>query len=288
MKDVNAMKETIAMVALSAVIFLSGCVPRAAETVPTTVSVANTAVTSEPVTEPPVITETFPVETETFPSLIDIPPGAHVCRFTSDTTGDYLDYYLFVPENAVAGMPLVVFLHGDGEVDKLDSLADYGPAKTLREIYGDEFPCILLSPCTRTPTWIDGTIPATLMDLVAHAADECGADTDRIIITGHSRGAIGVWYLISKYGDYFSAAVPVSCGANGVLNYENVSRVPVYALAGDVGQYEYLYKRDMENLVLNIQSENGTAVFECLEGCSHVDMVTAAYNENIIQWMLGQ
>lgn len=234
----------------------------------------------------PVITTVPPLETETIPPQLSIPPGSHACRFTSENTGDYLDYYLFIPQNAVPGMPMIVFLHGDGEVGKMDSLESYGLIQALRDHYGDEFPCIVISPCTRQPSWIDGTIPDTLMDLIGFVTSECEADAERIIITGHSRGAIGVWHMISEYGDFFSAAVPVSCGAYGTLNYGNVCKVPVYALAGDVGQYEIIYKRDMENIISNIQSNGGFALFDCLEGCSHIDMVTAAYSETVIKWMM--
>ena len=218
--------------------------------------------------------------------LIDIPAGTHLRRYTSPQTGDYFDYYLFIPENAVAGMPLVVFLHGDGEVNNVDSLGSCGPILALREYYGDAFPCILIYPCTRQPSWTDGTVPETLMDLIGHVSGEFDTDPEHIIITGYSRGAIGVWYLISEYGDFFSSAVPVSCGSDRALNYENAAKVPVYALAGDEGYYENIYKREMEKIVSQILAENGTAVFKCLEGCGHVQTLSDAYSETVINWML--
>ncbi len=283
------MRQKIAIQIVSALIVLTGCTVPASESALTTIPIATTVELTESPMESPtesVLTTIAPIETT--PPLIDIPAGSHLFRFTSEKTGDYLDYYLFVPENAVAGMPLMVFLHGDGEVGKIEALEFYGPILSLREHYGEDFPCILVSPCTRQASWTNGTIPGTLMDLIDYVADECDADTSRVVISGHSRGAMGVWYLISEYGDYFSAAVPVSCGTDMVLDYENVTKVPVYALAGDDGKYENIYKRDMDSLVLNIQAENGAAVFECLEGCNHIDTVTAAYSKTLIEWILEQ
>ena len=283
------MRQKIAILIASAFIVLTGCTVPASESALTTIPIAATAeLTESPMKSPTESVLTTIAPTEMTPPLIDIPAGSHLFRFTSEKTGDYLDYYLFVPENAVAGMPLVVFLHGDGEVGKIEALESYGPILNLREHYGEDFPCILVSPCTRQASWTNGTIPGTLMDMIDFVADECDADTSRVAITGHSRGAMGVWYLISEYGDYFSAAVPVSCGTDTVLNYENVTKVPVYALAGDNDKYENIYKRDMETLVLNIQAENGSAVFECLEGCNHIDTLTAAYSKALIEWMLEQ
>jgi predicted peptidase len=224
----------------------------------------------------------------TEPPSIDIPSGAHQLRFTSDETGDYLDYYLFIPEDAVAGMPLLVFLHGDGQVDNLEVLENYGAIESLRELYGEDYPCIVLSPCTRQASWTKGTIPGTLMATIDYVVAECAIDPNHVMITGHSRGAMGVWFLISEYGDYFSAAVPVSCGTDCILNYENVSKVPVYAMAGNVGRYENIYLHEMELIVGQIQAANGIAVIEYLEDCGHADTDTAAYTEEVIQWMLEQ
>lgn len=267
---------------------LSGCAAEPAASAATTVPATTVPILTEPPTESEPAASVAETVVVTEPPLIDIPAGSHACRFTSEATGDYLDYYLFVPQNACAGMPVLVFLHGDGEVGRIEALESYGPILSLRELYGDDFPCIVISPCTRQPSWTNGTIPGTLIELIDDVVAACEADSERIIISGHSRGAIGVWYMISQYGDYFSAAVSVSCGSDRILNYENVSKVPIFAMAGDVGQYENIYRSEMEKLVSRIQAENGTARFVCLEGCGHIDTVTAAYTKELIEWMLEQ
>lgn len=252
--------------------------------------IAETALTIETTT--PVDAETPPdipsVSTGSTEAPLEIPAGSHFLRFDSVDTGDYLDYYLFIPENAVAEMPLVVFLHGDGQVYDPEGLENYGPISCAREIYGENYPFILISPCTRVFSWTDGSIPATLMELINTVIDQYRIDRKHLIITGHSRGAIGVWYMISEYGDIFSAAVPVSCGADRALNSERLATVPVYAIAGDIGQDERIYSYKMEMLVSQINELGGNAEFSLLQGCSHADTDTAAYTQETFEWMLEQ
>jgi predicted peptidase len=55
-----------------------------------------------------------------------IEPGRHQFRYFDENTNDYLDYHLFVPNNPQKDMPLIIFLHGMSEVNKIDALKDYG------------------------------------------------------------------------------------------------------------------------------------------------------------------
>lgn len=282
------MKAKILLFLLTATVLLYGCVSRRViDTDNTEIKSETNAISAEVSSAPRLSTEPAEPTVQTVP-IIDIPVGSHQCRFYCEETDDYLDYYLFVPQNAVAGMPLIIFLHGDGEVGKIESLEFYGPIQGIRDIYGDDFPFIMISPCTREQSWTSGIIPQTLMALIESIVAECRIDPEHVIVTGHSRGAMGVWYLISEYGDFFSAAVPVSCGTDTLLNYENVSKVPVYALAGDVGTYENDYRYTMERLVSAIQEHNGVAFFQVLEGSGHADTSSLAYTQELFEWMLEQ
>lgn len=280
------MKRIFLSLFLSVVILLCGCAAELPEpstkielAQPETIAAACTLPETEPVAT------TVP-QIETVPPDISISAGVHLRRFSSEQTGDYLDYYLFVPESAVSGMPLLVFLHGDGEVGNLERLKGYGPNQAIREIYGENYPFILIVPCTRQPSWTNGTIPETLKGLIEASAAECSAAQDRIILTGHSRGAMGVWYMVSTYGDYFSAAVPVSCGTGCVLNYENLAKVKIFALAGDNDEYENIYRAQMEIIVGEIQKNGGNAIFTRLEGCGHGETAREAYTKELFEQIL--
>ena len=239
-----------------------------------------------PVTE---ISTEMPTEAVAVPPYIfPMEPGSYLETYQDEETQDYLDYYLFIPEGASDKMPLVIFLHGDGEVGNPSLLEDFGLIKAAREIYGEKFPFIAISPCTRVESWISGSIPQTLIGLINDISARLSINRDRIIITGHSRGAIGVWHMISTYGDFFSAAVPVSCGAETALDMENCVQVPVLAHAGNIGKNENIYREQMFNIVHKIKKNGGNAELIVLESKNHTQTSTCAFTEDVFLWMLEQ
>ena len=86
-------------------------------------------------------------------------------------------------------------------------------------------------------------------ELIDETCDKYLCDTDHIIITGMSGGAVGVWSIVSKYGDYFSCAVPVSCG--GYVDPESYKNVPVRAFVGGAADDYNTYYGSMS---ANVQS----------------------------------
>lgn len=216
-------------------------------------------------------------------------PGDYLCRYDSITTGDYLDYYLFIPEEPKENMPLVIFLHGDGEVGNVENLVDYGPIGRAKEIYDGKLPFYAISPGTRECSWTTGTIPDTLMELINFTIDSYAINREKIIITGHSRGAIGTWYLISKYGDFFSAAVPVSCD-NGAhrMDYDTAMQVPVRAFVGELGDLDEKYQPTMGHMCWEITRRGGDATLQFLFGYYHNSTVTESFTPELFQWMLEQ
>ncbi len=215
-------------------------------------------------------------------------PGEYLERFTSHNTGNFFDYYIFLPENVEYNMPLIIFLHGDGEVGQAASLKNYGPVVNTKKIYGDDYPFILLLPNTRVASWTLGDIPDTLMELIEYIADEYQIDRSRIILTGHSRGAMGAWWLLGKYGDYFSAAVPISCGPGVWIDYDNCAKVPIRAFCGDQGESELTYKAGMEWVVNLILEAGGDVEFTIMKGYAHGETVFGAFTEELFNWMLEQ
>ena len=68
------------------------------------------------VTEPPATLEPTDPPEPTLPPFV-AEPGSYFNTYRNEEYDDYLDYYVQVPEKAMDGMPLVVYLHGDGEVN---------------------------------------------------------------------------------------------------------------------------------------------------------------------------
>lgn len=268
---------------LAALFLLGGCNQETFETTQTTDKIPVSIQTEAP-------SETvLPTEPSSEPVVyLDVEAGSYLEKYTDKNSNDYLEYYLFIPENATQNMPLIVFLHGDGEVGSPDLLENYGLIVKAREIYGEEFPFIVLYPCTRVASWTDGTIPDTLKGLIDETVMTYSIDTEHIILTGHSRGAIGTWYLLGLYGDYFSAAVPISCGPGMEISAENCAEVPVLAFVGSIGETESRYRRAMQKIINQIVELGGTAELIVLEQQEHHTTSTAAYTAETFEWMLSQ
>ena len=213
---------------------------------------------------------------------------SELLRFENGENGEYMDYWLRIPDNAVEGMPVLVFLHGDGNVARPESLENNAISSAIEEIYGGEAPFILLMPNTRTASWTAGNIPQNLISLIEYVADSYAADKDKIMLSGHSRGAIGTWYYISAYPELFSAAVPISCGCDELLSFENMAKVPVWGFCGDVGQDGSHYLPAMERIAASINEAGGSAKIDVLQGCDHAASEKAAWTKEVFTWLISQ
>lgn len=261
--------------------------PTEMPTVPTEPTVVETqpVVTEPPATEPPAPTD--PPE-PTIPPL-GVDAGSYLERFDSNTYGDYLNYYIHVPENAVINMPLIIYLHGDGEVNNPESLLEYGTLSFAKDLYGEEFPFIILEPNTRVRSWTSGNIPELLVELIEFATEQYSINADKVILTGFSRGAMGVWDMISTYPQYFSAAVPISSPQQkGHIYYLNAAKVPVWTFAGDIGETERWYHQFLEENVQMIRACDGYGKFTVLKDCDHGHAPSMAFTSELFDWMLAQ
>ena len=250
-----------------------------------------------PTTEAPALQTVEPSaspesEAPSEPQVTQVPflrePGNYrECYNSGASSESWMEYYLHIPEGATENMPLVIFLHGDGEVGLIDNLENYGLMESAREIYGDQFPFIAITPCTRIYSWIRDDVSALLKQVIDTVVTDYSIDPNRIIITGHSRGAIGTWDLISRYGDFFSAAVPVSCNNENPMKLDTASKVPVWAFVGDQGQVEEKYAQYMGETVDALVKAGGDAKLTQLEDHWHIDTDTGAFTREVFDWMLS-
>lgn len=225
---------------------------------------------------------------ETGAKALALPGGKSLLRFEDEETGDYLDYWLIVPQNPVEEMPLLVYLHGDGNVGNPESLEDGGIATFLETAYGEQAPFVAIMPNTRQYSWTNGTVPETLMNLIEETAESCVSDWNKIIITGHSRGAIGTWYMISSYPDVFSAGVPISCGCDEPLSYEAMTSLPIWGFSGGVGRDGTHYYPAMCNIAHQINALGGDARVDIMENCDHISILEAVYTKELFEWMISR
>lgn len=193
-----------------------------------------------------------------------------------------LTYYVNVPENATTNMMLVMYLHGDGGND---NSAKNNPFYTnAKKIYGDEYPFIIVAPVGGMWKETAGRLDV-LKNIIDSVCNEYSCDTDKIVITGHSRGAIGTWALANKYPDMFYAAVPISC--NSGINAKNFINMKVRAYCGNQGDDINYYYKGMKSNVNSINNAGGNAEFITLNS-GHGGTPNLAYNEEFYTWLLEE
>ena len=287
----------LTFVLLILIILFSGCTATDSTGI-TSATETSVPVTTDSATEStvPVTTQETPLPTETTtpPTTaplydeLEISAGSYLMNHTSNSFTEQMNYWLFVPKNAHSEMPLVIFLHGLGEVGKTSELENFGMIEKAREFYGDEYPFIAINPCLPDGSWILGNYPALLKDLIDTVVSKYKINPDKIILTGHSLGSIGTWYMISRYGDYFSAAVPISCGCDAILNYENMAKVSFWPFVGDSDEYEIRYRAGMERIVGELNKRGCDIELTVLKGQHHGQTKTDAFTIDVFEWMLSK
>ncbi len=205
-------------------------------------------------------------------------------RKYAHTNKKAIDYWINVPEGATSGMPVVIFLHGDSEMGKPNSVAKLRQVKYMRE--SKDY--IALAPVGEKRDWTSDRVQQALKGLIDDCIDRYQIDTDRVYIWGFSRGSIGTWGMVERYGSFFKAAVPISCGSyNGSsVKTENFKNTKIYALAGSK---ESRYIKQMRRIVDSIVKAGGLAKFETVAGQTHKTMSkNFPYAEVIDNWLLKQ
>lgn len=204
----------------------------------------------------------------------------------SSSHGTTFKYWLNVPEGAHDGMPILLYLHGDGEVGNANRLKSIHQIDYIVNKHkGEKF--ILVAPVTNVKSWTSGSIPSSLKDLIDSVGNTYSVDKNRIYIIGFSRGATGVWYMVNKHPNYFAAAMPVSNCPPGV-SANNFKTTKVRAISGNVGDFEIQCNNCMSSFVKSINNAGGSAEMITHKGAGHSSIITAIDYNDLFDWMLKQ
>ena len=217
---------------------------------------------------------------------LGIAAGTYEYTYTSPTTGKQMKYYAYIPNNATEGMPLILYLHGDGSVNNMKALKNGEMTRFVSNIYGQDFPFIYIQPMTEVTSWTKDGRDDTVAELVQDVAKQYKCDTDRIVLTGHSRGGNGSWSVANKYSNLFSCFVPIS-GRDNNVNPNNLTNLPVVAVSSPSSSDSWNYSH-MQTLVKKINAAGGNATFVSKKGTTHSSVCKATYTDEMFQWMISQ
>ena len=212
---------------------------------------------------------------------LEIEPGVHLLDYTT-SDGKNIKYNVIIPENATEGMPVIMYLNGDGSNG---STSAREMADRVKAIYGDDAPFIVVQPITNVSWKSDGETNG-LGEMITQIVSDVHGNPNKVILTGASAGGIGSWQVVNSNPNLFSAFVPVSGDGRGV-DLSNFTNTTVKAISsGDPSDSWNAPK--MEQACNEINEQGGNATYETRPGYTHDTIITGAYTQELFEWMIAQ
>ena len=198
-----------------------------------------------------------------------------------------LSYYLYYPAsyqvNKDEKFPLLLFLHGGGESgDTLSTIKSNGPPKLIAE--GKQFPFLILAPQNpyKMKWWNTRAVEQLLDTIVANNR----VDTNRIYLTGLSRGGSAAWEMVVQYPDKF-AALAVVCGMTPVPYASWINKnLPIWVFHGEEDQSIPI--SESENMVNRLLEMGYNVKFTRYEGVGHNSWEKAYNTAGLYDWLTLQ
>jgi hypothetical protein len=210
---------------------------------------------------------------------------------------DSTEYYLYTPDiKPGKKYPVALFLHGCcGTSYKATLRNTVDPPVRMWHQFGENKqsePTYIISPGT-SRGWsqhIDN-LKKVIDDLIANHQ----ADPQRIYITGFSMGGAGTVEFITRYPDYFAAALPMGMDFKTDLNA--IKYIPIWTNRGETDWWA----RDLHKAVSEMRRLNGDVIdsaanyvtgvnprFTSFKGYGHGVQWVAASTQDLTGWAYGK
>ncbi len=195
-----------------------------------------------------------------------------------------LNYWLYTPDEAAPGKPLVVFLHGAGERGSdPEKLFAISLPKWLRDGRWQPDAYVLCPQCPEGLDW--NAQVQRLKALIDREVEALQCDRDRISITGLSMGGFGTWAMGIHYPRFFSAIAPV-CGGGLSWRCPNLKEVPVWAFHG--ARDSTVPLRNSIEMVDAVNRAGGNARLTIFHTVEHNSWDEAYGTTTVLDWLLEQ
>lgn len=200
--------------------------------------------------------------------------------------GSKMKYLLHLPkgyEGSDESFPLLLFLHGGGEGGmNLEKVKKHGPAKKIAE--GHEYPFIVVSPQNpyEEGFWDDQQVYALLQQVIKKHR----VDTDRLYLSGLSRGGYGAWRLAMNYPETFAAAVIVCPASSPEIYASRIKHLPLWVFHG--GQDKVVPIAETERIIKRLKSIGGNVKYTVYPDAGHDSWTKTFDNPEVTDWLLKQ
>ena len=193
-------------------------------------------------------------------------------------------YILYTPSNE-ENLPLIIVLHGSGEIgSNLSKLKKREPYLSLKK--GSIKPnAIILMPQLPKSSW--GLSSTALKKLINYIVTQYKCDINRISITGHSLGGAGVFDMLLKYPNYFSAAASLSpCKLYTKKQLMPIKHIPIWIFYGEkegkFGKYARLIKSRLDAI-------KGNALLTCVKNKGHaIQFCWTSNTYKLFDWLINK
>ncbi|MBE6654623.1 MAG: hypothetical protein E7608_04115 [Ruminococcaceae bacterium] len=224
--------------------------------------------------------------------------------FTLSCRVHYPDGY---SENDGKTYPILLVLHGHGETgtDNLGQLRVW--AHPMTDVISREDIIVVVPQCEcdggKTKEWVasnhlfnemsNRSLPknptlalAAVTGVMNKFLASGKVDTNRVYAMGSSMGSIGIWELMAREKDMFTAAI-LMCGAGIPSKAENLLNVDIWAFHGTVDEtVPYTGTKNMERAITEAGGTKMKATY--LEGVDHNCMSQAFAEGDLIGWLISQ
>jgi poly(3-hydroxybutyrate) depolymerase/peroxiredoxin len=215
-------------------------------------------------------------------------PARFVDKVYVDSAGKESKYVVCLPQNddGRASLPVVVFLHGSGQIgtDNREQL-DIGLGPALRK-RGLPFPAIFVFPQSQHGSWLaespDGRRASAIL---ASVEKEYRTDPRRVYLTGVSMGAEGVWSLAAADPRRFAAIVPV-CGGGEPSLAGALTNVPCWAFHGDADPIVPV--QATREMIAAITKAGGRPLYQEYRGVDHACWDRVYADAELYRWLQSQ
>jgi predicted esterase len=220
-----------------------------------------------------------------------LPAYTNLAARTLTTPTGKLPYRLSTPANYTAAQryPLVMFLHGAGEVgtDNAKQLSVWPNAMVYISYQRQQTsPLFFVAPqCPSDGWWPNAKQLGQLLNLFDALAAEFSIDTNRIYITGLSMGGMGSWGLLEQRPWYFAAAMPI-CGNGNNAAARTFKDVAIWNFhAADDGSVAIAGSRTM---IAAIRQAGGHPLYTEYASGGHGIWPEAYATPGLVDWTLTQ
>lgn len=215
-------------------------------------------------------------------------PAKFLDKAYTDERGGESRYVVCVPDghDAKAPLPVVLFLHGSGQVgtDNEEQLG-IGLAPAIRK-NGMPFLFVGIFPQSRDGSWLansaDGERALAILSEVERAF---ATDPRRVYLTGVSMGGEGVWSLAAAHPKRFAAIVPV-CGGGNPRHAAALKDTPCWAFHGDSDRV--VPAGATRDVVRAITAAGGRPLYQEYRGVDHNCWDRVYADADLYLWLRGQ